>query len=206
MEQAVLDVLAEYEARARLELAEMGRVPLSELEARIDEFLLPIGPDVGRLMYQIVCGAKAQVIVEIGASYGYSTVWLAAAARRTGGKVHSLELAQHKVEYGSARLKRVGLQESVEHHVGDARETLAALAGPFDFVLLDLWKDLYIPCFELFQPKLAAGAFVVADNMLEPSFSRPQADAYRARVRESGKFDSLLLPIGSGIELSKRLP
>jgi hypothetical protein len=31
--------------------------------------------------------------------------------------------------------------------------------------LIDLWKDLYIPCFDLVYPKLAEGAFVVADNI-----------------------------------------
>jgi predicted O-methyltransferase YrrM len=64
-------------------------------------------------------------------------------------------------------------------------------------------KDLYIPCFDLFAPKLGAGAMVAADNMIEPSRTRPEAEAYRAHVRASGKFDSVLLPVGSGIELSR---
>ena len=77
------------------------------------------------------------------------------------------------------------------------------LAGPFDFVLLDLWKELYVPCFELFADKLSHGSIVVADNMLFPDAARAHADAYRERVRASGRFDSVLLPVGSGIELSR---
>jgi len=29
-----------------------------------------------------------------------------------------------------------------------------------DFVLVDLWKDLYVPCLEAFYPKLNRGAIV----------------------------------------------
>jgi predicted O-methyltransferase YrrM len=87
--------------------------------------------------------------------------------------------------------------------VGNALETLKTLSGPIDFVLVDLWKDLYIPCFDLFLPKLAPGAMVLADNMIEPVMARADAEAYRAHVRASGRFDSVLLPVGSGIELSR---
>src|SRR5689334_23684527 len=122
---------------------------LDEIGRRIDEFLIHVGPDTGKLMHMLVVSSGSKTLVEIGASYGYSTVWLADAARTTGGKLHSLELSANKVKYAQARLEVAGLAEYVEFHVGDAQETLKVLPGPFDFVLLDLWKDLYIPCFDL---------------------------------------------------------
>ena len=70
-------------------------------------------------------------------------------------------------------------------------------------VLVDLWKELYVPCLERFYGKLASGAFVAGDNMLSPPMSRPEAEAYRARIRQL-EFDTVLLPIGSGVELSRR--
>ena len=204
MDPAVLSVLADYERRAGDETRAWETLSFEQIGARIDEFLLFVGPETAKLMHMLAVAAKAQVLVEIGASYGYSTVWLADAARATGGKVHSLELSSAKVEYARVQLGRAGLEAYVEFHVGDARESLAALPGPFDFVLLDLWKDLYIPCFELFHPKLAQGAFVLADNMLFPPPTRPAAEQYRARVRAAGDLDSVLMPLGSGIELSKK--
>jgi predicted O-methyltransferase YrrM len=72
----------------------------------------------------------------------------------------------------------------VEFKLGDARESIAALAGPIDFVLLDLWKDLYIPCFDLFYPKPGSGAKVVADNMIFPEFSHKEAEDSQARAHE----------------------
>jgi hypothetical protein len=91
----------------------------------------------------------------------------------------------------------------VEFVTGDAREVLAALSGPLDFVLIDLWKDLYIPCFDLVYPKLAEGAFVVADNILFPDFWRAEMTAYRQHVGDQPGIESVLLPVGSGIELSR---
>jgi predicted O-methyltransferase YrrM len=203
MEPITQTILAEYEERSRNEWKLMGSLPAAEVGARIDEFLIFIGPQTGKLLHLIATSAKSQTLIEIGASYGYSTIWLADAARETGGKVHSLELSEMKVEHARTQLKRAGLDRYVEFHVGDALQTLAALPGPFDFILLDLWKDLYVPCFELFHPKLAPNAFVAADNMIFPSNPKDQA-AYRAAVASKPDLQSLLIPIGSGVELSQK--
>lgn len=203
MDQVVQAVLAEYDRRSAEEWRVMGSLAPSEIAARIDEFLISIGPDTGKLLHLITTAARSQVLVEIGASYGYSTIWLADAARTTGGKVHSLELSGKKVDYARGQLKRAGLDPYVEFHVGNALEALEGLPGPFDFVLLDLWKDLYVPCLEIFHAKLAPNAFVVADNMIFPPFREDQ-EAYRRAVRAKGDMESMLLEIGSGVELSKK--
>lgn len=204
MDKAVTNVLAEYERRAQQESPLMQSLSEGELISRIDEFLISVGPDTGKLMHMLAISSNAQRMIEVGTSYGYSTVWLADAARATGGKVHSFELSTKKVEYARVQLKTAGLEGWVEFHVGDARETLAKFAEPMDFVLLDLWKHLYIPCFELVYPKLAPGAFLIADNMLQPALALEHAQAYRDLVGAKDDLDTVLLPIGSGVELSKK--
>jgi predicted O-methyltransferase YrrM len=203
MDEAVSRILAEYETRMDAENALMQSGDAADLLARIDEFLLPVGPDTGRVLNILIKGAKARSILELGTSYGYSTLWLAEAARETGGKVVSLELADYKAKFARAALERARLTDYVDIHVGSAVETLPRLAGPFDFVLVDLWKDLYVACLDLVYPKLARGAYVAADNMIYPEVSRADAANYQRRVRQL-EFDSVLLPIGSGVELSRR--
>ena len=100
-------------------------------------------------------------------------------------------------------VQRAALERFVEFRVGDALASLAALTGPFDFVLLDLWKDLYVPVFEQLYPKLAPGAIIVADNMLQPESARAHADAYRNRVRAAAAMSSVLLAVGNGLEVSR---
>jgi predicted O-methyltransferase YrrM len=192
-------VLADFERRAE----EEQRRTITP-GTNLDELLLSVGRDVGMLLYLLSTGAQSRRILELGTSYGYSTVWLAAAARATGGKVTSLELKEFKIEQARQALTRAGLSTRVEFHAGDCLDTLQTLTGPFDFVLLDVWKNLYLPCFELVHPKLAPGGVIIADNMLLPAVVRPQAEAYRARVRKAGDMDSVLLDIGNGIEVSRK--
>jgi predicted O-methyltransferase YrrM len=194
-------VLAEFERRAE---EEQRRTNFASPDINLDELLLSVGREAGMLLYLLATGAQSRRILELGTSYGYSTVWLGAAARATGGKVLSLELRDFKIEHARQALTRAGLSTRVEFHQGDCLETLKTLPGPFDFVLLDVWKDLYLPCFELVHPKLAPGGIIAADNMLLPEVVRPQAEAYRKRVRAVGDLDSVLLDVGNGIELSRK--
>jgi predicted O-methyltransferase YrrM len=203
IDAAVSAVLADYEARAEREEALWDTLGPEEAERRIDEMLLPVGRATGTLLNLLAREAGARRILEVGSSFGYSTVWLAEAARAVHGKVISLELKREKTEYATAQLARAGLADFVEFRVGDALESLAALAGPFDLVLIDLWKNLYVPVFELLHPKLAPGALVVADNMIEPASARPHAQAYRHAVHVAPDMTSVLLPVGNGIELSR---
>ncbi|HEY6902992.1 MAG TPA: O-methyltransferase [Candidatus Acidoferrales bacterium] len=203
MDQRIQEVLSEYEARAAKESPHIMQMPEDEWRRRRDEFMLSVGHDTGRLLNILAKGAGARRILELGSSYGYSTLWLAEAARKTGGTVFSLEMNSPKQEYAHATIAKAGLAEYVKFFLGDALETLTSLEGPFDFVLLDLWKDVYVSCFDLFYPKLNPGAIVVADNMLRPEDYLPDALKYRRHVRSHPKIDSVLLPVGSGIELSR---
>ena len=203
VDPALWPVIEDYEARARRE--EELRRTLSEDEARrrLDEMLLPVGRAAGMLMNLLIRESAARRILEVGSSYGYSTAWLAEAARAVGGKVTSLELHAAKTEYARAQLARAALEDYVEFRIGDALASLGSLAGPFDFVLIDLWKDLYVPVFERLHPKLAPGAIIVADNMLQPESARPHARAYQACVRAAPHMSSVLLAVGNGLEVSR---
>jgi predicted O-methyltransferase YrrM len=203
IEPAVSALLAEYEARAERERHLRQSLSDEEGARRRDEMLLPVGRAAGMLMNLLIKEADARRILEVGSSYGYSTTWLAEAARAVNGKVISLELREAKTLYARTQLSRAGLAEYVDFHVGDALASLRELAGPFDFALIDLWKDLYVPVFELLHPKLARGAIVVADNMLYPEEFRAEARAYQARVRAAAGMSSVLLAVGNGLEVSR---
>lgn len=203
MDQAVRRVLDEYEARSDIEAKRWQELEWSNFVQERDKFLLAVGPATGRLMNLLIREAESRVILEIGTSYGYSTVWLAEAARATQGRVITLELHANKQQYARERLTEAGLAEFVDFRLGDAKESLAKLETSVDFVLLDLWKDLYVPCFDLFYPKLNPGAVIVADNMLFPETARPHAHAYRQHIRSKAHIQSILLRVGSGLELSR---
>jgi predicted O-methyltransferase YrrM len=196
-------VIEEYEARAERERQLFERLSGPEAMQRRDEMLLDVGRPAALFLNTLIREGGLKRILEVGSSYGYSTHWLAEGARVVDGRVVSLELKAAKTEYARERLQRTGLTDLVEFRIGDARASLAALAGPFDLVLIDLWKDLYVPVFDLLHAKLAPGAIVVADNMLYPPSVGAHAQAYRERVRAAEGMSSVLLTIGNGLEVSR---
>jgi predicted O-methyltransferase YrrM len=202
MDEQVTAVLDEYHQRIRAEHERMrsGQWPTDGSDFR-DQALLAVGPDTGRVLHIIARSLKAPNILEIGTSFGYSGIWLADAARASGGRVTTLELAQHKSDHARAMATKAGLASFIDFKVGDAVKLIGALDAGIDFVLLDLWKDMYVPCLEAFYPKLNRGAIIVADNMIRPG--GPEVERYGETVRAKPGMTSVLLPVGSGIEVSR---
>jgi predicted O-methyltransferase YrrM len=203
MDDQVRAVLAEFEAREASEQQRQQRLTFAQLGAQRDAFLLSVGRRTGWLLNAMVREASSKRVLELGTSYGYSTVWLASAVAETGGQVISIDLARDKQDHARAALSRAGLEDHVELRCGDAVELLRQDDSQYDFVLLDTWKDTYIPCFDLFYPKLAPGAVIVADNMHEPAALRLQAARYRQHVRKQSELDTVLLAFGSGLAISR---
>ncbi|WP_262927340.1 O-methyltransferase [Phytohalomonas tamaricis] len=166
---------------------------------------MAVGPAAGRLINLLASSLDAPQILELGTSLGYSTIWLADAARATGGKVITMELETEKSALAKEMAEKAGLADWVDYQVGDALKLLDILDGPFDFVLIDHWKDLYLPSFEALLGKLAPGAILVADNMIRGGRSGGQT-AYAAAVRATPGMTSVLLPVGSGLEVSRYEP
>jgi predicted O-methyltransferase YrrM len=129
------------------------------------DFYLPVTPESGQLLYTLVRAARPALVVEFGMSLGLSTIHLASAVRDNGvGRVVTTEMSAAKVAVAKASFEEVGLADVITVLEGDATETLAGIEEPVNFVLLDGWKDLYVPVIELLGPKLSSGALVIADN------------------------------------------
>jgi predicted O-methyltransferase YrrM len=199
----VATVFARYAARAAADAARMRELGPSGFAIR-DEFLLPVGEEVGWLLHALIRARKPARILELGTSYGYSTLFLADAARCVGAQVVTLELADYKQAHAQEQLAEAGLANAVDFRCGDALALLAADPGPWDFVLLDIWKELYVPCLDAFYPSLSEEGLIAADNVIEPAMSRDDMRAYRAAVAAKPDLVSTLLPVGQGIELSVR--
>lgn len=197
-------VFEDYAARHERELAETDHLPRAAFGDRRDEFLLPVGGDVGDFLRSLAVGRGAKHLLELGTSYGYSTLFLADAARQTGGKVITIDTEGHKQEHAKAMLEKAGLDQYVEFYCGDALEVVPQLSGPFELVLLDIWKNLYVSCFEAVYPKLAEEGIIATDNMIYPEGARDSARALRKAAHSKGDLQTVLLPLGSGIELSLR--
>jgi predicted O-methyltransferase YrrM len=200
----VAAVYAEYEARNVAEQERQKTLGPGEGFVMRDEFLLPVGPEVGAFLHSLILAKRPARILELGTSYGYSTVIMADAARTVGATLVTMELADWKQAHAQEQIAQAGLSDVVDFRLGDAVEMIKADAGPFDFILLDIWKELYLPCFDAFYPKLSDEGIIASDNMITPEVARPDVRLYREAVRAKADLQTVLLPIGQGIELSIR--
>jgi predicted O-methyltransferase YrrM len=177
--------LATREGRALLSARERADV--------LQDAYMPVSPDTGRLLYALVRACRPEIVVEFGTSFGISTIHLAAAVTDNGtGRVVTTELSDRKATAARNSLEQAGLAGVVTILQGDAVETLASVSGPVGFVLLD------VPVLGLLQPRLVAGALVIADDT---SFG--SAAGYLAHVRDPGNgFVSVDFPAVGGVEVS----
>jgi predicted O-methyltransferase YrrM len=177
-----------------------GGSVLDGITPYLKDAYIPITREQGRFMYLTARLIDARTIVEFGTSFGISALYLAAAARANGGRFIGSEREPHKIAGARANLAAAGLDAVAEVREGDAMVTFADIPAPIDLVLLDGWKDIYLPMLQLLRPKLRPRATVLADNIF--TFPKELA-SYVAYVRDPANgFESTTLPLGHGLEYS----
>ncbi|MFG1425978.1 O-methyltransferase [Roseixanthobacter glucoisosaccharinicivorans] len=160
---------------------------------------LPVSRETGTLLYMLAHSIGAHNIIEYGASFGISTLHLAAALRDNGGgHLITSEFEPSKVVRARQHLTEGGLIDLVEIREGDALKTLSTgLPDSVDLLLLDGAKALYPDILGLVESRLRPGALVVADNA-------DFCPEYLQRVRAPGG-GYMSVPFAQDVELSMRV-
>lgn len=173
----------------------------SRLSRRMRSAYIPVSRSQGQMLYLIARTIDARRIVEFGTSFGISTLYLTAAVKDNGGGVViGSELEPSKHARALEHLREAGLASFADVRLGDARTTLADVEAPVDMVLLDGWKDLYLPILKMLRPKLRPRAVVLADNIF--TFRRALRPYVEYVQGGANGFVSSTLHISDGFEMS----
>jgi predicted O-methyltransferase YrrM len=156
-------------------MAVVGRTqPETPLDKQVKKFLeerrnswqdLNVPYQDGQLLYDLIVKNGYTAAVEIGTSTGHSTIWIAWAMSKTGGKVITLEIDARRRQQALDNLKQCGLLDYVDSRLGDAHQLVKELSGPVDFVFSDADKDWYVQYFKDLDPKLRVGGCFTAHNV-----------------------------------------
>ena len=182
--------------------------PPSAKEARafLSDKLVALDRDKAEFCYQLCRANNARRIVEIGTSYGVSTLYLAAAVRDNvgagggDGVVIGTEYEPNKAAAARAHFEQAGLSHLVDLREGDLRKTLSQIEGPVDFMLMDIWIVMARPALELVTPHLRPGAIVITDNTAQ--YRSEYADYFA--FLDAHDFRTMTLPFDGGLEMSVR--
>jgi predicted O-methyltransferase YrrM len=182
-----------------------------------------IGPEAGGVLRMLARLTAARTVFEFGSGFGYSASWFL-----RGGADHVVltEVDADELEQGRAFLEDAGLAARCTFEQGDAGAVVERYDGPFDVVLVDHLKERYADAFEAVVPKLADGGVVVADNVvrgpldfdavlahlegvdgaIDPDDEHSRGIArYLDTVRAADGFETVALPVGSGLAVSTKV-
>lgn len=158
--------------------------------------MLNITRDTGEFLAVLVRATLARRVLEIGTSNGYSTLWLAGAARAIGGAVTTVEHADYKVGLARTNFARSGLAGYIALVHDDAGRVLERSAdGAYDLIFLDSERPEYPGWWPSLGRVLRPGGLLVVDN----ATSHPEQMApFVALVGADAVFVTSLVPVGNG--------
>jgi caffeoyl-CoA O-methyltransferase len=156
--------------------------------------LRQIPSEVGRFTALLAASAPSGTWIEIGTSAGYSTPWLALAARAVGRRITTYEILPEEAELARRTFDLTGVGDVVELILGDARDYLPG-CNHIGFCFLDAEKDFYSSCYEALVPCMVRGGILVADNAINHQTAlRPMLD----RALQDLRMDTLIVPLCGG--------
>ena len=171
-----------------------------------------VGPEVGRLLFQMARLTGARRIFEIGSGFGYSTLWFARALE-DGGRIYHTDGDGENTRKAREYLDRAGVLDRAVFSTGDASEILAKTPGEFDIIFMDIDKDQYPEGYKVLRDRVKVGGMVVVDNLVwSGRVAEGEDDPDTAGIREylrlmwsDPDFMSSLMPVRDGVGLSVRI-
>ena len=212
----VLSRLEEQSKRERLE----------EVAISKPEMMLAITLETGTFFNIILKAMRAKKILEIGTSYGYSTLWFAEALTqiskvsntRLEKTIITIEMDHSKVERANKNFDDAGIKDMIDLKEGLATDILSEISKNyhnedylkngdrlFDFVFFDADKENLRHYFDLVLPMVRVGGIIATDNILYPEEYRSMMTDYINYIKNKTNIQSVMLPIGNGEELTIKL-
>ena len=162
----------------------------------------------GRFLYDLIIQKDYKRALEIGTSTGHSGIWEAWALSKTGGTLITIEIEEFRHLAAVRNFKAAGLDGLIDARLGDAREIVPELAGPFDFIFVDADKNSTPFYFEALLPKLAVGGCFAVHNVSSLGYMKGIRE-FLETVRGLDYMETTIEAVSSGgisLSFKKRTP
>src|SRR3990167_9632852 len=136
---------------------------LKEIEDSPESFMI-IGPEKGQVLASLIKKHNPKSVLEVGTNLGYSSI-LMAINLPPDGKITTLEIDQKTADKAQENINKTGFEDKIQIIVGDAKETIKNLSGPFDFMFIDAAKKQYLNYLQDAEGKFSPKTVIVADNV-----------------------------------------
>jgi caffeoyl-CoA O-methyltransferase len=156
------------------DLLSQGSGKQKDIDVRVRTFLekrqgtwrdLNVPASDGKILYDLIVKNRYKTALEIGTSTGLSTIYIAWALSKTGGRVITIEIDRDRYQQALANFREAGVSDYIDARLADAHMLVKELRGPFDFVFCDADKEWYKTYFIDLYLKLAPGGCYTAHNV-----------------------------------------
>jgi predicted O-methyltransferase YrrM len=179
---------------------------------------MQIAPEQGAFLAFLARLIGARRTLEVGTFTGYSALAVALALP-ADGRLVALDISEEWTTVASAHWREAGVAERIELRLGPAADSLAALqregrAGSFDMAFIDADKTGYDAYYEAALRLVRPDGLIVFDNMLQDgdvadpkkkSASTVAIRALNAKIAGDARVDAVLLPLGDGMTVARRI-
>lgn len=171
----------------------------------------------GQLLRMISQISGARRILELGTFTGFSAICLASGMGE-GGHLDTLELNDELEDLILEGFERAGLQDVIQLHIGDCKETLktlrAGMKEMYDIVYMDANKREYCEYYDLVFDMVRPGGLILADNVIwdgkvcqDPLPQDKQTLSivkFNDMVSADPRVESVILPLRDGINVIRK--
>ena len=198
------------QGRRQTNISTSGPIPKSDAEKKILDVLedmrrnesrgmmnVPIAD--GRMLRLLTETAKAQSVVELGTSNGYSGIWFALALKTTGGKLTTFEINARSAELARQNFKQAGVEDIITLIEGDAHQKITTLKDPIDVLFIDADKEGYYDYYQKLHSLVKPGGLILAHNVTMGD--RGMQDFLKA-VTENKDMETLFYTPGGGLSIT----
>jgi len=181
-----------------------------EIDRKVEAFLdkhsrswydMNVPASDGKLLYDLIIENKYTSALEIGTSTGHSSVWIAWALSKTGGRLITVELDERRHNQALANFREAGLDHIIDARLGNAHDLVPELEGPFDFVFSDADKYWYKNYFLAVDPKMKVNGCYTTHNVSDRG-GRGQNRDYLQFLLELDHYETTVDNQGSGMAIS----
>ncbi len=183
----------------------------SALDARVNRFLedsarswrdMNVPASDGKLLHDLIVKNGYTRALEIGTSTGHSSVWIAWALSKTGGKLITIEVDESRQKQALENFRNTGLSGYIDARLGDAHEIVKELEGPFDFVFSDADKGWYKNYFIDLEPKLLINGCFTAHNISGSGRGNWGTGEFYEYILSLPQYETTLNRSGGGLSIS----
>jgi predicted O-methyltransferase YrrM len=165
----------------------------------------------GRLLALLAKMIEPKKILEVGTYTGYATLCMAEGLA-TGGSIDTIDYNEELSDIQCRYFDQSPYRSQIVQHLGEAKDVIKTLTGPYDLVFLDADKENYPHYFDLIIDKLEKGGIILSDNVLWSGKVLEKAtdeatsalQEYNHKINTDTRVETIILPIRDGLTITRK--